>query len=90
MAAGGSATGGIGGMFYFILMLVALAGRYHRQATRKHESAKIIMPAVLVAVFGILVILNLQGNHVIDVGSAISNLVKGVETQTAALQTSAH
>lgn|GEM_PF-2345863 len=75
MAAGGSVSGGIGGMFYFILMMVALVNRYHRQLGKRSPNGKYIFPIVLSLVFSTVILINLNGNHIIDLRMIFSSAV---------------
>jgi hypothetical protein len=56
MSAGASPTGGIGGMFYFLLLVVGVVQRYDKKSRR--SNAKFILPAVLIIVFAIIIIIN--------------------------------
>lgn len=56
MSAGASPTGGIGGMFYFFLLIVGVIQR--RDKNGRLRRAKYVMPATLVAVAGIIVTMN--------------------------------
>ena len=47
MAAGASPTGGVGGIFYFLLLVIGLLRRSYRRARRSLGSARRISPAVL-------------------------------------------
>lgn len=56
MSAGASPTGGIGGMFYFLLFVVGAVQRYDKKARR--SNAKFILPTVLIIVVAIIIIIN--------------------------------
>jgi hypothetical protein len=56
MSAGASPTGGIGGMFYFLLLVVGMVQRYDKKARR--SNAKFILPTVLIIVVVIIITIN--------------------------------
>jgi len=56
MSDGASPTGGIGGMFYFLLLLVGVVQRRDKKARLKN--AKFVLPATLVAVAAIIITMN--------------------------------
>jgi len=57
MAAGSSPTGGIGGLFYALLLLVGVI--LHRDKAVLRTNARIIFPVVLIILFGIVLTLNI-------------------------------
>ena len=75
MAAGSSPTGGVGGLFYALLLLTGII--LHRDKAVMRTNAKIILPAVLLLVFAIVIVINVLviGKYV-NLHDFFANLVK--------------
>ena len=56
MAAGSSPTGGIGGLFYALLLLTGII--LHRDKAVLRTNARIILPVVLILVFVFVIVIN--------------------------------
>jgi len=73
MSAGSSPTGGVGGLFYAILMLVGVILKRDKQVLR--SNAGIILPVVLGLVIVIIIVINIFViNRYIDLSQSFDML----------------
>lgn len=59
MAAGASPTGGVGGIFYFLLLVVGLARRFYRSSLKDTRAKYIIPPLVLLVALLSVALMNI-------------------------------
>jgi len=82
MSAGSSPTGGVGGLFYALLLLVGVIMRRDKQVLRSNSG--IILPVVLVLVFVIIIVINiLVINRYVDLSEFFETLnpIQGIISQ---------